>query len=95
MKEKTWHPKEGVRLREIGKQYMIVEASEENVNMSDVYSLNETAADLWKQLETGNSTATGLAEYLCKHYETHPATALHDVERQLAEWESFGLLLTR
>lgn len=85
-------PQSGLKLRKIGRQHVIVKACDGNVNMSNVYSLNRTAAELWKQLEQGNSTVEGLAEWLCGRYEVEKAVALHDVERQLAEWESFGLI---
>ena len=42
MNKMVLNPKAGVKLRKVGNQYMIVEANEENANMSDVYSLNHT-----------------------------------------------------
>lgn len=93
MKEGTIHPKEGLQLRQIGKQYMIVEACKENVNVSDVYSLNHTAASLWKLINLRNYSLEELADYLCETYDTDKATAIQDVERQLSEWKSYGLIL--
>ena len=43
-------------LRRIGNQYMIVEACAGNVNMSNVYSLNRTAAWLWEQIAEDGCT---------------------------------------
>ncbi len=72
---------------------MIVEASEENVNMSNVYSLNATAARLWELIaENRATTAEQLADYLCDNYEIDKATAAGDVDRLLAEWKSYGLI---
>lgn len=85
-------PKEGLQLRKVGKQYMIVEACEKNVNMSDVYSLNHTAACLWERIAQGNCTPDNLAECLCENYDTDKETAAQDVKRQLAEWKSYGLI---
>ena len=92
MKEKVIHPKVGLKLRKIGKQYMIVEANAGNINMSDVYTLNQTAAQLWEQIETGSFTPQELAAWLCSIYAVTPDVALQDVERQLAEWKRFGLI---
>lgn len=50
MEEMKICPKEGLKLRKVGKQYMIVEACEGNVNMSHVYSLNQTAAQMWERI---------------------------------------------
>ncbi len=86
--------KKGLQLRKVGKQHMIVEASEENVNMSNVYSLNTTAARLWELIaENPATTAEQLVDYLCDNYEIDKATATGDVERLLAEWKSYGLII--
>lgn len=81
-----------MQLRKIKNLYMIVEASADNVNMSNVYSLNQTAAELWQLIGSGERTAEELAVWLSDSYSIEPASALHDVERQLAEWRSYGLI---
>ena len=93
MDKGTIRPKDGLQLRKVGTQFMIVEACEGNVNMSNVYSLNQTAAMLWEWTAQGNHTPDELAERLCEVYDTDKETALHDVERQIAEWKSYGLIL--
>lgn len=79
-------------LRRIGNQYMIVEACAGNVNMSNVYSLNRTAAWLWEQIEEDGCTAEELTDRLSRTFGVDPDTALRDVERQLSEWRTFGLI---
>ena len=93
MEEMKICPKEGLQLRKVGKQYMIVEACEGNVNMSHVYSLNQTAAQMWERISQGNCTPDDLAECLCEQYETDKDTATLDVKRQLAKWKAYGLIL--
>lgn len=90
--EKTIRPKKGLLLRKVGRQYMIVEANEQDVNMSDVYSLNLTAARMWECLAQGDCTKTALVDRLCQDFDTDQATARRDVERQLDEWKAFGLI---
>ena len=34
-----------------------------------------------------------LADYLCENFEIDKEVAINDIERQMAEWKSFGLLL--
>ena len=92
MDAKVVRPRVGLQLRRIGRQYMIVEASAENVNMSYVYSLNHTAAQLWERLSQGNFTAEELASWLAGLYGIEPDVARCDVERQLAAWLEFGLI---
>ncbi len=90
--EKTIRPKKGLLLRKVGRQYMIVEANEQDVNMSDVYSLNLTAARMWECLAQGDCTKAELVDRLCQDFDTDQATARRDVERQLDEWKAFGLI---
>ena len=93
MKTYIVKPQSGLKLRKIGRQHIIVKASDGNVNMGNVYTLNRTAAELWEQLEKGNNTVEGLAEWLCRRYGVENAAARHDVEKQLADWEGFGLVV--
>ena len=85
-------PKNNLQLRKLGNSYMIVEVSAENVNMSNVYTLNKTAADMWQLITEGERTAADLAGWLCSKYDVEPATAQADVEQQLTEWREFGLI---
>lgn len=85
-------PKNNLQLRKLGNSYMIVEVSAENVNMSNVYTLNKTAADMWQLICDGERTAADLAGWLCSKYDVESATAQADVEQQLAEWREFGLI---
>lgn len=85
-------PKKNLRLRKIGSQYMITEASDENVNMTKVYELNETAASIWKWMSEGVLSAEELAGRLCENYEVEKEMALSDVAKQLEEWKTLGLL---
>lgn len=84
--------KEGLQLRKIGSHYMIVEACNGQVNMSNVYSLNDTAALIWQHVGKGCSDSGELAAAVCEAYAVDMADALRDVERQLAEWKAFGLI---
>ena len=43
--------KEGLTVRKIGEDYVIVAPEQGMVDLSKVYSLNETAAWLWEKLE--------------------------------------------
>lgn len=92
MKENVVRPKKSLQLRKIQNQYMIVEASAGNVNMSNVYSLNKTAADLWELISTEERTVEELVEWLCSNYAVGADVAQDDIERQLAEWREFGLI---
>ena len=77
-------PKSGLKLRRIGNRHMIVEVSDSCVNLTNVYSLNGTAARLWEMVCNGEGRTAGeLAEGLCKTYDVEYGRALRDVERQI------------
>lgn len=87
-------PKSDLKLRKIGRKYMIVEAVADCVNLTNVYSMNETAAWLWSVISEGEvGTPEALAENLCRVYRVEYDRALHDVKHQLEEWKKMGLLV--
>ena len=80
-----------LRLRKIGSQYMIVEPAGGGNRQAKVVELNETAALIWERIGSEEINAEELAAYLSSEYEIDQVVALRDVERQLEEWEKFGL----
>lgn len=87
-------PKTKLELRKIGNKYMLVDSVDGCVNLTNVYSMNKTAAWLWEAVCKGdNRTPEELAERLCKEYSVEYARALHDVRHQLEEWKKMGLLV--
>ena len=83
--------KDNLRICQIGNQYIIV-ADRENIDMTRVVSLNETAAWLWKKAEGVDFTAQQLADALCAEYDVTPEKALADVEKTLIVWRENGLI---
>lgn len=71
---------------------MIVSTASGNVNMTDVFTLNETAARLWQLMEGKDITPKELVVLLCNEYEVGEEDALKDVEKQLCEWKQSGLV---
>lgn len=80
-----------LRLRRIGNRNIIVDARD-NINLVDVFSLNATAASLWRYMEEGVRSVEGLALRLCHDYDVEMNVALRDVKRQLDEWIAAGLV---
>lgn len=90
--EKTIIPRADLQLRKVGSLYMIVDLCSGSVNLTNVFSLNETAAELWRHVTEGNFTVAELAEWLAGEYGIDRSVALRDVTRQLDEWREFGLV---
>lgn len=70
---------------------MIVNIGTDQVNLTDVFTLNETAAQLWEHIGENEFSCEELADWLCSEYEVERDVALRDVQRQVAEWKTFGL----
>ena len=86
--------KENLMLRKMGSNYMIVDADTEQVNMVDVYTLNETAATLWQAFEGREFTDGEMVDYLCEEYDVAREQAARDVAVMLEEWRDFGLMFS-
>lgn len=85
-------PRPNLQLRKMGKHYMIVQTLDGTANLTNVFTLNESAAHLWQCLCSGSKSATQLADHLAAIYGNDSRVVLPDVERQLAEWQSYGLI---
>lgn len=92
MEKKIVKPCDGLSLKQIGDQYIIVKTDAGSANMSRVYILNEVAAAIWQRMTEVEATPEMLAEWICSQYDVDEKKALEDVNRQLEEWKSFGLL---
>lgn len=64
-------------VREICGQYMIVAEGKENIDFSDIISLNETAAYLWRQIEHDDRSEKELAKMLIRQYSLDENTPLN------------------
>lgn len=84
--------KENLKLRKIGNKYMIVDTLTEDINMVDVYTMNETAALLWKTFAKRNFTQDEMVNALCEEYDVAQEQATNDVENLVKEWISYGLV---
>lgn len=85
--------KSGLKLREVGNMYMIVEADSRSVNLTNVYNLNATAADIWKYAAASDFTLAQLATYVSEEYDIDYDSALNDVTALVEEWIEAGIVL--
>jgi len=79
-------------LRTIGSDHLIVDPSQDMVDLSTVYTLNSTAAWLWEQLKGKEFDTTAIVELLCDNYEVDEEQAQSDAKVLLADFEKQGLL---
>ena len=83
---------DNLRLRKIGSRSMVVKEVEGEVNMTDVFTLNSTASDIWSAFAGKDFTGEDLAGYLIDNYEVTLERAEADVAALLSQWKEFGLI---
>ncbi|WP_286856785.1 MULTISPECIES: PqqD family protein [Sphingobacterium] len=79
-------------LRTIGSDHLIVDPSQDMVDLSTVYTLNSTAAWLWEELKGKEFDQSTVVELLCQNYEVDVEQAQSDTEVLLQDFEKQGLL---
>ena len=83
-------------LRHIGDEYVIVEPGQDMVDLSKVYTLNNSAAWLWEELQGKEFDLSTIVNLLFDHYEISddevPAVQ-QDAESLLNIFKENGLLI--
>lgn len=79
-------------LRKIGGNYMLVKVVNNEVNMTNVYSMNATAAWIWRNIDKPYEDIGKIAEQMCMVYDVDHTTAIADIEMQLKQWRELGLI---
>lgn len=85
--------KSGLKLREVGNMYMIVDANSLQINLTNVFSLNAIAADVWRYIGDKEFTLQQIVSYICEEYDVDQATANKDVTALIDEWINYGLII--
>lgn len=79
--------KKGFKLRNICGENIIVAEGKENIDFTNIISMNETSAFLWEQIEKkDNFDAETLTELLLDNYDVDKETALNDASELLKQW---------
>ena len=87
MKQKT-----GFVLRTICGENMIVAEGKENMDFSNIISMNESSALLWQKLENKEFTIEDMADLLMEEYEVSKETALADSKLLAQQWKEAGII---
>jgi len=86
--------KKGFNLRSVCGQHIIVAQGKENIDFSNIISMNESSAFLWKQVQEKiiDFTANDLAEMLTQEYEVDSDTAMADAQTLINQWMEAGII---
>ena len=85
--------KKGFQLQNVCGEHIIIPAGEENIDFSQIISLNPTAAYLWENVaEKENFTIEDMAQLLLAEYEVEEEIALEDCKLIAECWNEMGLI---
>lgn len=88
MKTKT-----GFNIRQMCGENIIVAEGEQNIDFSNIISMNDSAAFLWQKLQGREAfTIADMTALLCEEYEVDEKTARHDATMLAATWAQAGII---
>lgn len=85
--------RDDIKLRNIGGEYVIVDPGQHMVDMSKVFTLNETAADIWNEFQGRTFTKEDVVAYLVNTYSIDTENASADTDVLLQMFGEQGLLV--
>lgn len=85
--------KKGFNLRIICGERIIVAEGKENIDFSNIISMNESSAYLWQKIQGLDSfTPQDLAKLLVEQYDVDEERALKDSETVARQWIDAGIV---
>ncbi len=84
--------KPGFNLRTVCGEQIIVAEGKENIDFSNIISMNESSAYLWKNIQGKEFTAEILADLLTEEYEVEREKALNDCYTLISQWQEAGIV---
>ncbi len=89
--------KKGFNLREVCGEQIIVAEGRENIDFTNIISMNESSAFLWNSIQDKDFTVEDLAQLLVDNYQIDENTplskevALRDAENVAKTWVEAGI----
>ena len=84
--------KNGFNLRQICGENVIVAEGEENIDFSNIISMNESSAYLWKNIQDKDFSEDELVKLLTEEYDVDEVTAKSDVNNLVKSWLNAGII---
>lgn len=83
---------EGLKLRPLGKQYLIMAEGQKQVDFNRMVSMNITAAFLFQEVQGVDFDSDTLAQLLMNECDITKEQAMHDAALTIEEWQQAGIL---
>jgi hypothetical protein len=84
--------KSGFNLRQICGENVIIAEGEENIDFSNIISMNESSAYLWKNIQDKDFSEDELVKLLTEEYDVDDITAKSDVNSLVKSWLDAGII---
>lgn len=84
--------KPGFEIRNVCGQNIIVATGEENIDYSNIISMNESSAYLWNKLGDKEFTEDDLVKMLEEEYDTDGVDLRNDVKKLIAQWREAEII---
>ena len=84
--------KDNLILRRIGSEYIVIVPDKDSVDLTEVYSLNETSAWIWEQVRNEDFTVEKVVDLVEDHYDVDRETAMKDILAMLDVFRTGGLI---
>jgi len=83
--------KENLVVRRIGDEHIIIVPDKDAVDMTKVYTLNETSASIWEHFKNEAFTLDQVVDFVIEHYDVDRERAMSDVQKfiELLKRETF------
>lgn len=84
--------KKGFKLREVCGEKILLAEGVENIDFSDIISMNASSAYLWEQVDGKDFTVEEMVRLLTEQYEVEEAVALEDAKELANQWFKCGII---
>ena len=84
--------KPGFNLRVVCGENIIVAEGEENIDFSNIISMNESSAYLWNSIQGKDSEVKDLVDLLIEMYEVDEETATRDARLLVDQWKQAEII---
>lgn len=84
--------KHGFNLRTVCGENILVAEGEENIDFSNIISMNESSAYLWNSIQGKDFEVKDLVDLLIEMYEVDEETATHDARLLVDQWKQAEII---
>lgn len=91
--EPTMKLRNDLTLRKVAGEYIIVDPGKDMVDMSKVFTFNETSAFIWEELQGKEFNEEDIVALLLENYEVSKEIAQTDARILIDQFHKFGLII--